>query len=418
MRFAIDAHAVGSRLTGNEVYIRNLLTEFAKLDDESEFIAYISEPDAYHQVPGQFRKSWVSPNPCRRLGFDLPSRLRRDRPALVHVQYTAPLRCRVPVVATIHDVSFLECPQYFPPARALQLRLTVARTVAAAARILTPSEFSRRAILEHYQIDPDVVIAIPNGVSTAFRPVFREAAARQIARRFNIHDRFVLSVGDLQPRKNHLGLLRAFESLIGARPCLRHHLVLAGQETWYSPQVHRAVERSSVSDRVHFAGFVSDEELIQLYGACDVLAFPSLYEGFGLPILEAMACGRAVICSDTSAMPEVANGAALLVDPHSREHIAQALAEVLVDSGLRLRLERAGPRRARSMGWERAARLTLDAYYEVAGAPALHHEDFSRGSPGFALTGGVAALRHPLAQRLESGRSDPALRKRHQPLGL
>lgn len=367
LRFSIDAHAVGSRLTGNEVYIRNLLREFTKLDDDSEFIAYISQPDAYRQVPPQFRKTWVSSNPYRRLGIDLPAHLRRDRPALVHVQYTAPLGCRVPVVATVHDVSFLECPQYFPPARALQLRLTVARTVAAAARILTPSQFSRKAILDNYQIHPDVVIAIPNGVSAAFRPMAREAAARQIARRFNIRDPFVLSVGDLQPRKNHLGLLRAFESVVRARPGLRHHLVLAGQETWYSPEIHRAVERSAMSDRVHFTGFVSDEDLIQFYGACAVLAFPSFYEGFGLPILEAMACGRAVICSDTTALPEVANGAALLVDPHSREQLAQALAGVLLDSELRLRLERAGPRRARLMSWERAARRTLDAYYEVAG---------------------------------------------------
>ena len=213
-----------------------------------------------------------------------------------------------------------------------------------------------------------MVIAIPNGVSTALRPVGREAAARQIARRFNIHDPFVLTVGDLQPRKNHLGLLRAFEGLVRARPGLRHHLVLAGQETWWSPEIHRAVERSSVRDRVHFTGFVSDQDLIQLYGACDVFAFPSFYEGFGLPILEAMACGRAVVCSDTTAMPEVANGAALLVDPHFAEQMGQALADVLLHSELRLRLERAGPRRARLLSWERAARLTLDAYYEVAGA--------------------------------------------------
>jgi glycosyltransferase involved in cell wall biosynthesis len=418
MRFAIDAHAVGSRLTGNEVYIRNLLSEFAKLDDENEFLAYISQPDAYYQAPGRFQKSWVSANPYRRLGLDLPARLRRDRPALIHVQYTAPLGCRAPVVATIHDVSFLECPQYFRPARALQLRLTVGRTVATAACILTPSEFSRQAILEHYQIDPGIVIAIPNGVSAAFRPVNREAAARQIAHTFDIHDPFVLTVGDLQPRKNHLGLLLAFESVVRARPGLRHHLVLAGQETWWSAEVHRAVERSPVRDRVHFTGFVTDEDLIQLYGACDVFAFPSFYEGFGLPILEAMACGRAVVCSGTTAMPEVASGAALLVDPHSGGQMAQALADVLLDSRLRLRLERAGPRRARSMSWERAARLTLDAYYQVAGAPARHHEDCTGGGPGSSFTGGVPALHHQLAERLECGRSDPTLRTGHRPVGL
>jgi glycosyltransferase involved in cell wall biosynthesis len=375
MRFSIDAHAIGCHLTGNEVYIRNLLSEFARLDHENEFIAYISHPSAPAQVPGRIQQRWVSSNPYKRLGMDLSLHLRRDRPALLHVQYTGPLLNTVPMVVSVHDVSYLEEPHYFKAFRAAQLRLTVKRTVQNAARVLTPSEFSRRAILKHYStdgsprrgLDESKVVVVPNAVSSRFRPVEREAAQAFIRKKFDLQAPFVLTVGDLQPRKNHLGLLRAFEDLLRAHPQLTHHLVFVGQETWYSKDLHRAVGQSSVADRVHFTGFVDDADMVYFYGACDLFVFPSFYEGFGLPILEAMASGRAVVCSNTSAMPEVANAAAILFDPHSHAEMVRAMTDVLLDSELRTRLERLGVARAASFSWEKAAAKTLDVYYEVAG---------------------------------------------------
>src|ERR1700689_3612895 len=146
MRFAVDAHTIGCHLTGNEGYIRNLLNEFARLAPSDEFIAYISKPDAPAQVPAAFLTRSVSENPYKRLGFDLPLNIRRDRPAVLHVQYTGPVFCSVPLVVSVHDVSFLEHPQYFTRFRAQQLRLTVKRTVRRAAAVLTPSQFSRRCI--------------------------------------------------------------------------------------------------------------------------------------------------------------------------------------------------------------------------------------------------------------------------------
>jgi glycosyltransferase involved in cell wall biosynthesis len=375
MRFSVDAHAIGCHLTGNEVYIRNLLHEFARLDRSSDFIAYVSKPGAHLQVPETIQTSQVSANPFRRLGLDLPMKLRYDRPDLLHVQYTAPIACSVPLVVSVHDVSYLEHPQYFTRFRSTQLRLTVKRTVKAAARILTPSEFSRRAILRHYKIDERKVVVVPNAVSSSFRPVERESAAAFIEEKFGIRSPFVLTVGDLQPRKNHLGLLRAFEETLRQHPHLPHRLVFVGKETWYSKVLHRAVLRSSIAGRVHFTGFVEDPDLLQFYGACDLFVFPSFYEGFGLPILEAMACGRAVACSSATAMPEVANAAGILFDPYSVPEMARAMADVLLDAEMRVRLERLGTNRAASFTWERAAQRTLDVYYEVAGVgkavPAL-----------------------------------------------
>jgi glycosyltransferase involved in cell wall biosynthesis len=375
MRFSVDAHAIGCHLTGNEVYIRNLLHEFAKLDRTSDFIAYVSKPGAHLQVPKRFRTSPVSENPFRRLGLDIPLRLQHDKPDLLHVQYTGPVATSVPLVVSVHDVSYLEHPQYFTKFRSTQLRITVKRTVEAAACVLTPSEFSRRAILRHYKLDERKVVVVPNAVSSSFRPVERECAAAIVEEKFGIRGPFVLTVGDLQPRKNHLGLLHAFEEMLRQHPQLPHRLVFVGKETWYSKELHKAVLRSGVAGRVDFTGFVEDPDLLQFYGACDLFVFPSFYEGFGLPILEAMACGRAVACSSATAMPEVANAAGILFDPYSVPEMARAMGDVLLDEEMRARLERLGSNRAATFTWERAAQKTLDVYYDVAGVsrvvPAL-----------------------------------------------
>ncbi|HUA87107.1 MAG TPA: glycosyltransferase family 1 protein [Bryobacteraceae bacterium] len=368
MRFAVDAHAIGCHLTGNEVYIRNLLNQFARLDSESAILAYIAKPGAETQLADRIRIRRVSANPFRRLGLDLPLRMRADRPDLLHVQYTGPLLTKVPLVVSVHDVSYLEHPRYFTRFRSRQLRITVRRTVESAAAVLTPSEFSRDAILNHYAIDPGKVVVVPNAVSPVFRAIDRQVAASAVEEKFHIGFPFVLMVGDLQPRKNHLGLLRAFENVTRAYPQLAHHLVFVGKETWYSKELHRAVSGSVIRDRVHFTGFIEDADLVHFYNACDLFVFPSFYEGFGLPILEAMACGRAVACSRTTAMPEVADGAGILFDPDSIDEMSRAISDVLRDAGLRARLERLGSQRAAQFSWERSARRTLEVYYHVAGA--------------------------------------------------
>ncbi|MEO5923053.1 MAG: glycosyltransferase family 1 protein [Bryobacteraceae bacterium] len=367
MRFSVDAHAIGCHLTGNEVYIRNLLKEFARLDQDSEIVAYISKPRAPEYIPERFETRWVSENPYKRLAWDLPKHLNQDRPDLLHVQYTGPLRTSVPLVVTIHDVSYLELPEYFTKFRAVQLRLTVKRTVERAAKILTPSEFSKSAIVRHYGIDDDRVVVVPNAVSGRFRPVDRSVARKAVEERLGVKGPFVLTIGDLQPRKNHLGLLKAFEDVMRANPKLKHQLVFVGKETWYSAKLHQAVAASKVADRVHFAGFVDDADLVNFYGACELFVYPSFYEGFGLPILEAMACGRAVACSNSTAMPEVADSAGLLFDPNNTGEIARAMGDILLDPELRARLERLGQQHAASFSWQKSAAKTLNAYYDVAG---------------------------------------------------
>jgi glycosyltransferase involved in cell wall biosynthesis len=368
MLFSVDAHAVGCHLTGNEVYISNLLQEYARLDKGGRFLAYISKAEARQSIPSRFRTAKVSENPFVRLGLQIPASLYRERPSLIHLQYTGPLTCPVPIVATIHDISFLKHPQYFTQFRAQQLKFTVKRTALRATRILTPSDFSAQEIVSTYGIPPERVTVVPNGVAPAFRPIDREAAAHWLRDHYSLHGPFILTVGDIQPRKNHVGLIRAFERVMKARPQLPHRLILVGKETWYSPEVRRLAAESEFRDRIDFIGWVPDEDLRYFYSGCDLMVFPSFYEGFGLPIIEAMACARAVACSNRSAMPEVADGAAILFDPSSVDEIARAIQDVLIHSELRLRMERLGMQRASRFTWSSSAQKTLDVYYEVAGS--------------------------------------------------
>jgi glycosyltransferase involved in cell wall biosynthesis len=186
--------------------------------------------------------------------------------------------------------------------------------------------------------------------------------------KYGFHAPYVLTVGDLQPRKNHAGLFRAFADLLREYPSLPHHLVVTGKRTWYGARVHEAARESAAAGRIHFTDFVDDEDLVQLYGGCDLFVFPSFYEGFGLPILEAMACGRAVACSDTSAMPEVADSAGLLFDPYVPGQMVRAMRDLLIDNELRARMERLGLQRAAQFSWQKTAERTLRVYRQVAGS--------------------------------------------------
>ena len=365
MHFAVDAHAIGRRLTGNEVYVRNLLSNFALLDREASFTAFYSVADAADAIPGRFQSRLVSANPFVRLGVDLPRWIHRDRPDLLHVQYTAPIACSIPTIVSVHDVSFLERPAYFRKSRELQLRVTVSRSIRRAARVLTPSEFSRERVIHHYGLPDNRVVTVPMAMSPVFRPIQREIAAGRIAQSYGLTDPFILNVGDLQPRKNHLGLIAAFADLVRSYPQLPQHLVIVGKDTWFSEHVRQAARISGAEDRIHFIGFVPDDDLVNFYNACDLFAFPSHYEGFGIPILEAMACGRAVACSHSSAMAEVANATALLFNPESRAEIVRSLRDLLIDTGLRQRLERMGIQRASLFTWQNTASKTLEVYYDV-----------------------------------------------------
>ncbi len=269
-------------------------------------------------------------------------------------------------VVTVHDVIPLILPRTFTLRHRLVVRMALARVRQKADRIIVPSQTVKRDVVEHLSLAEDLVVVTPEGCEPRFRPVAAEASLREVAAKYGLPPRYVLAVGTLEPRKNLTTLLEAFARLQRAAaidPALR--IVLAGARGWLEEPIFRTVRSLGLEQVVHFPGFIDDDDLPAVYSGAALFVFPSLYEGFGLPLLEAMACGVPVITSNISSMPEVAGDAAMLVDPRDVDGLAAAIAQVLRDEALRDRLRGAGIARARQFSWETAARQTLDAYASV-----------------------------------------------------
>jgi glycosyltransferase involved in cell wall biosynthesis len=286
-------------------------------------------------------------------------RARADHADVLHVQYVAPIT-RLPVVTAIHDVSFEDVPGLFSRLTTWRLKATVRLSAVRSAAVVTLSEFTRARVIHHYGLAPERVVVAPAGVSGRWRRLDeREMLARLEG--VMLPPRFVLAVGNLHPRKNIPRLIRAVDRL--RRSGLDDvGLVLAGQTAWHAVEVDEAIRRVGGSDWVVRPGYVPDAVLEALYGAALVVAYPSLYEGFGLPVAEALAIGAVVVASNTTSIPEVAGDAAVLVDPSDDDAIADGLRAAATDMALRERLHEAGPRRAAELTWGACAAATMEGY--------------------------------------------------------
>jgi glycosyltransferase involved in cell wall biosynthesis len=280
--------------------------------------------------------------------------------------FVLPPVARAVKVLTIHDLSFLRVPECADPRLRWSLGLVVPRSVRRADFLLADSESTRRDLIELLGVPPDRVQVIYGGVDTRFAPVEDSEALRRVRETYAGGRPFILAVGTLEPRKNYPTLIRAFAQ---ARQAARlpHALVIVGRKGWVYEPIFAAVDELSLHDHVLFPGFVPDEELPALYSAADMLVTPSFYEGFGLPALEAMACGTPVIVSDVSSLPEVVGDAGVRIDPRDEAGLAEAMVRVAQDSALRAALRGAGRERAREFTWEGAARELLVVYTRVGG---------------------------------------------------
>ncbi len=293
----------------------------------------------------------------------LPGILRDVKPDLVHfTNYLAPLAGRVPYVVSFHDMSLALLPQF----HTLKKRLLTSSLIPAVARgarmILTPSESTRRDVVRLLRVDPGRVRMIPYAPGPAFRPV--PLAPERLEARHGIRDPYFLYVGTLEPRKNLARTLRAFASVADALPA-GCRFVIVGQRGWRYDDVLREAAHPALRGRVDFLGYVPEEELPDLYAHALATVYPSLYEGFGLPVVESMACGTPVLTSRSSSLAEIGEGAALLADPTDEKELADGLHALATDEGLRRELRALGLDRARTFSWERTGRETAVAYQEV-----------------------------------------------------
>lgn len=366
IHLGVNAHllsvAASYRSAGINGYIQNLIRHLPGADPGFRYTVFLSERGyagtagltlSFSRLPTHrpaVRFLWeqaVQPWVVRRNGLDL-----LHSPALV-----GPMLGGRPFVVTVHDLSYYLYPETFRAANRSYLQLLGRQSVRRARRVIAVSQSTKDDLVKHYGLPATRVDVVYHGVDEAFCPLPAEEVATFRARQ-GLPERFLLFVGTLEPRKNVVRLVEAYAILPQTSP----PLVLVGGKGWFYEQVFRRVEELGLASRVHFAGYVPAADLPAWYNAAEVLVYPSLYEGFGLPLLEAMACGTPVISSTASSLPEVVGDAGLLVDPVDVEGLAAAMERVLRDASARERMRAAGLHRAQRFTWEDAARQTVASY--------------------------------------------------------
>jgi glycosyltransferase involved in cell wall biosynthesis len=373
VRIGIDARKLHD--FGIGTYIRNLLRHLARLDRESEYVILCrpEDRDALATLGENFRAvGETAGNYSIAEQLKVPLALRRERVDLFHApHYVLPPLVPCQSVVTIHDCIHLMFPQYLPGRAALTYaRTSISLAARRAARVITVSESSKRDILRFVDAPPDKIDVIYNAYDERFAIEPNEEDVVRVRERFQLGDEFVLYAGNVKPHKNVERLIQAFD-MVRRRGLDHLKLVIIGDEVSKYAALRRAVHRHQLHKYVRFLGYLPEETLAVMYRLAAVFVFPSLYEGFGLPPLEAMASGTPVVTSNVSSLPEVAGDAAILVDPYDPAAIAEGMYAVLTDERMRRELRRKGLERARQFSWESSVRRVREIYTEAAaGTPS------------------------------------------------
>ena len=377
LRVAYDVSAALDQGAGIGRYVRELGAALERLPDAPELLPYAT------RGAGGGGGAFAGRHPVRMLGvgsrawrvLSYASQATRiplpgwpPRCDVVHAtDGVTPFTGRVPAVVTVHDLSFLRTPEFHTPLNRAALSHIVPRATRNARLVIADSNATARDLESAYGLDPARIRVIYPGCDLErFRPLLAEDP-RPVLARYGITQPYLLFVGTLEPRKNLVGLIDAYERL--AADGLDHRLVLAGSPGWGMAAIEARLASQRLGHRVIRAGRVAEEDLPTLYRAADAFVYPSHYEGFGLPPLEAMACGTPVVTSNRSSLPEVVGEAGVLVDPDDVASIARALSDLLGSAPLRAKLRAEGPRHAARFTWRRAAEQVAAAYVEAASKP-------------------------------------------------
>lgn len=371
MIIGVEGRTLQGERYGVARYLMNLLREMVALEADNRFILYTSgpvEPLGFSSPRLEVKTITMRPSLLWR-HVRLPLAMRRDGVDLhFSPSYFLPLLKLCPAVVVVHDITFKVHPEWFAMDRRFRFDDLFWRKVAGAERIITVSEHSKGDIVRVLGVEPERITVIAEAADSLFRPVEdaeRLAGARE---RFGLGEGFLFTAGSIHTRRNLERLIEAV-SLASRASGKQLELLILGVPAPFSPPVDISgtARRCGMQGRVRHVDYVSEEDLLLLYNACGLFVYPSLYEGFGLPVIEAMACGTPVACSSTTSIPEVAGDAAVYFDPENVEEMADAIRRVTVDAPLGEKLSRAGMERAATFSWRRAAEKTAAVFKEAAG---------------------------------------------------
>lgn len=365
MNIAIDVHSLGSRAAGNETYYQQLLRGLALDGSQNQYTLFYTHPEAPQSNPADNRFRWITipQNPLLRLGISLPRQVKQVAPDVFHCQYIAPPFLSSKMVVTIHDLAHEHLPGFAHPLETLVMRKLVRATAKRADRILTVSNFCAADIARTYQIAPEKIVVACPAVSEQFRPRDRGIAQEAVARKYGIEPPFLLYVGRIQARKNIGRLVEAYARLQQQGPAPK--LVMVGKPDWGFRQLQNTIDALNLRSRVVLPGYISGDDLPLFYNAAELFVFPSLFEGFGLPVLESMASGAPTITSRGSSLEEVAGDGALIVDPYDVQSLSDAMGKLLNDADLRRDLVARGLRRSKQFTVWKFASQVLEVYLSL-----------------------------------------------------
>jgi glycosyltransferase involved in cell wall biosynthesis len=362
MLIAINAHSIGTNNGGNQTYTENLIYALSKIDKKNEYIIYTNPgvtlelPSNYKITPLNIKNRWLR-------NMALVQRLKKDAPNIYHGQYFLLPLCKCNSIITVHDISFLSNPEWFTSKEKLMFKFFNA-SIKKAKKIIAVSDFTKQELIKYCGIVAKKISVIHNGVANIFKSSHDGDTLSKIKTKYSLPSDYLLYVGRINIRKNLSNLIEAFYIFKKNDPS-NFKLVIAGNKEWGNKKLENTIYRLNLNNEVIFTGYVSHSDLPAIYKAAGLFIFPSFYEGFGLPVLEAMACGTPCITSNTSAFMEIASDASLKINPYNIKEMAEAMQRLIRDQNLRNALIEKGLKQIEKFDWLDTAQKTLNIYKEI-----------------------------------------------------
>ncbi|MCK4649384.1 glycosyltransferase family 4 protein [bacterium] len=375
MRIAIDFRSTIGQPAGIGRFTNNLVKQIALLGSKNEYILY----SFYPKMPNKEIKEFIKKHPNLSLKtnpvpgrimrylwdyFKIPIEFSIGEVDIIHIMdFLIPNIKKARLIVTVHDISSILFPQWHTRYTRRWVKDRIYLAKEKAHKIIVDSVHTKKDLVRTLGVSEDLIAVIYGGVGEQFQPIKDRETLKQIKKRYKIRDKYLLFLGTLEPRKNILGLIRAFHKIKNRFP--NYQLVIAGKRGWKFQEIFKTVGELRLEDKVIFTGYLPEEDIPSLYSGAELFIYPTLYEGFGFPPLEAMACGTPVITSNLSSLPEVMGEAGILIDPNNIDELARAIESALSNEDLKRELRAKGVRQAAKFSWKRCAQETIKVYQEV-----------------------------------------------------